>query len=221
MQLPPRYDNTAAAGPRCGAPNDCVESQWGYAIAPGTVPLVHPSTPRHPCGVHIRLLALGLVVTASLLLIVDALSGQDATAAGRHYTDHTRLLYYLDAAGHEQPVKTPEDWQKRRRDILAGMQEAMGPLPDRSHLPDFDVKVGEEGKSKELTEYMLSFVAEPTEPGGPPDRIPVYLYIPTDRPAGKRLPAILALHPTSPRGKHEITGEGQANRAYGRELARR
>src|SRR4051794_34719527 len=107
----------------------------GVRNRPGAVPLVHPRAPRHPCGVHIRLRAIGVIVTASLLLVAAGLPGQDANANGRHYTDHKRLLYYLAAAGREQPVKTPEDWQKRRRDIPAGMQEEMGPLPDRSHMP--------------------------------------------------------------------------------------
>ena len=170
---------------------------------------------------HIRLLVLGLVVTASLLLVATALPGQHASANGHHYTDHTRVLFYLDPAGHEQPVKTAADWANRRRDILAGMQEAMGPLPDRSHLPPLDVKVLEQVKGDGFTRLTINFVAEKTEPDGREDRIPAYLFLPADRPAGKRLPAILALHPTSPLGKGEITGAGKDNRAYGLELARR
>ena len=124
---------------------------------------------------HIRLLALALVVTASLLLLSAALPGQDASATGRHYPDHTRLLYYLDAAGDEQSVKTPADWASRRRDILAGMQEAMGPLPDRSHLPPLDVRVTEQVKGDGFTRLTISFVVEQTEPDGREDRIPAYL----------------------------------------------
>ena len=50
-------------------------------------------------------------------------------------------LVYQDANGETQPVKSAKDWAKRREQILAGMQQAMGPLPDRSHLPPFDLKV--------------------------------------------------------------------------------
>ena len=35
------------------------------------------------------------------------------------------------------------------------------------------------------------------------DRVPAYLLVPEDRPASKRLPAMLALHQTTPLGKKE------------------
>jgi fermentation-respiration switch protein FrsA (DUF1100 family) len=54
-------------------------------------------------------------------------------------------------------------------------------------------------------------------------RIPAHLYLPTDRPAGQRRAAMLALHQTSARGKKEVSGEegAAANQAYGKELAQR
>ncbi len=47
------------------------------------------------------------------------------------YRDHAALLAYRDDAGAEHPVKTAQDWAIRRRHILNGMQQAMGPLPAR------------------------------------------------------------------------------------------
>src|SRR5262245_58166054 len=46
------------------------------------------------------------------------------------YPDKANLLVLRDADGKEQPIRTAADWAKRREHILAGMQEAMGPLPD-------------------------------------------------------------------------------------------
>ena len=54
------------------------------------------------------------------------------------YPDHSRLLILRDAAGKETPVKTKEDWAKRREHILLGMQQAMGPLPPREDPPKIE-----------------------------------------------------------------------------------
>ena len=60
----------------------------------------------------------------------------DGRAAGapvaKPYIDHTRPLYFLGDDGTEHPVRSPENWARRRADILAGMQEVMGPLPPRT-----------------------------------------------------------------------------------------
>jgi dienelactone hydrolase len=96
------------------------------------------------------------------------------------------------------------------------MQEVMGPLPDRSHLPPLDVKVTEELTTENFTRRSLSFVLKEGQ-----HRIPVYLFIPTSATPGKRLPAMLALHQTTPTGKAETAGMGKPNMAYGLELARR
>ena len=130
---------------------------------------------------------------------------------------HKRLMTYIDAQGHEAPVRTPADWARRRTQILAGMQEAMGPLPDRTHLPGLDMKVTESVRGEGFTRQTISFVGERTDHE---DRIPAYLFVPDHR-ATERVPAILALHPTSAVGKGEIAGAGKPNRQYGLELARR
>src|SRR5437764_14054275 len=108
-------------------------------------------------------------------------------------TDHTRPLVYVDERGNEHPVKTPADWARRRAAILAGMQQAMGALPDRSNLPPLDVKVSGQTKGDGFTRVTLTFVAEGS------DRVPADLYLPTSSAKGKRRPAVLALHQTSPR----------------------
>ena len=130
--------------------------------------------------------------------------------------DHARLTYYVDERGAEQPVKTPGDWARRREQILAGMQEAMGPLPDRSNLPPLDVKVTEETKGDGYARLTLSFVAEGK------NRVPADLYLPASAAKGARLPAILALHQTSVQGRRDLGGGAKnPNMGYAPELARR
>lgn len=138
------------------------------------------------------------------------------TQAPPAYSDHAHVMVYLDAAGRQHPVATAEDWAVRRGHILAGMQQAMGPLPDRTNLPPLDVKVTDTAAGDGYTRLTLSFAAEPG------DRVPAHLYLPTNRPANRRLPAMLALHPTSPLGKGVVAGESTLpNRGYAVELAQR
>jgi hypothetical protein len=138
-----------------------------------------------------------------------------ALAAEPNYPDHSKVMVYRDGAGQEHPVKTPADWQIRRRHILAGMQEAMGPLPDLKHSPPLDMQVrGEPYQGDGYQRLTISYVSEPG------DRTPAYLYLPDNRPAGTRSPAILALHPTSPLGKDVVDGSGpRANRGYAVEVS--
>lgn len=127
---------------------------------------------------------------------------------------HGDLSYYTDAAGAKQSVKTVEDWRKRREQILAGMQEAMGPLPswDRSQPPQ--VRVAGERKVEGLIEKHIFLAVEPG------DELPALLYVPEN--AAGRLPAIVALHPTGAPGKRLIAGEDpKVNRGYGIEMAQK
>ena len=130
--------------------------------------------------------------------------------------DHARLMVYWDAGGQERPVKTPQDWAVRRRQILAGMEAALGPLPDRSKLPPLDMRVTARVEGDTFTRLTVSYQAEAN------DRVPAYLFLPKNRPAGRRVAAMLALHQTTAIGKGEVAGlGGSANLHYGIELAQR
>ena len=95
------------------------------------------------------------------------------------------------------------------------MQQAMGPLPDRSNLPPLDVQIEETFDGPTFTRYKLSFLADDN------DRVPCYLFIPKGLD-GRRVPGILALHQTTPLGKMEPAGLGpNENKHYGLELAKR
>ncbi|MED5381002.1 MAG: dipeptidyl aminopeptidase, partial [Verrucomicrobiota bacterium] len=148
----------------------------------------------------------------ALSLLASALTGLVAEPSG---TDHSRLLVYRGQSGGEHPVKTPADWAKRRQQIVEGMQQAMGPLPNRTVLPPLDMRVRDQTDGDGFTRLSIDFVTEKN------DRLPALLYRPKAKPLAKRA-GILALHPTSPLGKHRVTKEGGApNRAYAYELAKR
>ena len=94
----------------------------------------------------------------------------------------------------------------------------MGKLPDQSHLPPLDMQTMERVKGEGFTRIAISYALGCGREGR---RIPAYLLIPNDASTTNRLPAMLALHQTTPMGKAEVIGLGKANLAYGLELARR
>jgi len=159
---------------------------------------------------------LRVIVFTLLSLAAFSVGGLLAESPAPAYPDHSNLLVYRDAAGQEHPVRTPEDWAIRRRHILMGMQEAMGPLPDRSKLPPLDMQIKAEEKGDGFRRLTITLLTEGT------DRLPAYLYVPTGLAQGERRPGILALHPTSDLGKGVVAGLGpKENRAYALELAQR
>ncbi len=142
--------------------------------------------------------------------------------------DHRDLSYFTDDSGQQQPIRTRDDWAIRRSQILSGMQEAMGSLPSSTAPADFGLQVVADARLHEVRRITLTMAVE----NG--DRLPLDLYLPAELveavdpaslltlSANKKLPAILALHPTGALGKRIIAGEGpRGNRQYGLELARR
>ena len=165
----------------------------------------------------LRRLLLCLIAVA-LLLSWRITAWTDPTSAAKSspYPNHRDLLVYADKSGELKPVKTVADWQHRRADILKGMEEAMGPLPSRDQLPSLDVKVSDEIKGPGFIRRTITFTPEKG------DRLPADLYLPDPLPAGTKLPAMLALHPTGTLGKRIVAGEGpRTNRQYAMELAQR
>jgi dienelactone hydrolase len=154
---------------------------------------------------------------ASFVLLIAACCVVAEEPAAPAVVDHSRLMVYWMADGQEHPVRTAADWAVRRRQIIVGMERAMGKLPDRSHLPPLEVKVVERLERDGFTRLGITYV------GADNARIPAHLYLPKNRRAGQRGAAMLALHQTSSRGKKEVSGEdgGPANQAYGKELAER
>lgn len=148
-----------------------------------------------------------------LLLLPTVAAGEEG---GASYPDHSCLMVYRDADRREQPVRTKDDWAIRRRHILVGMQEAMGPMPDRAKRPPLEMQVKERVEGDGFERLTIAFQVEEN------DWLPAYLYRPTGGAPRQRVAAMLALHPTSPLGKGVVAGLGpRENRAYGLELAQR
>src|SRR5688572_2708810 len=101
----------------------------------------------------------------------------------------TNLLISVTSAGKIVPVRSVDDWQHRRRSILEGMQEVMGPLPGNAKRCPLEMRVEED---IDCGDYRRQLISYSSEPGG---RVPAYLLIPRGSSTAK-LPAILALHQT-------------------------
>ena len=125
------------------------------------------------------------------------------------------LLFYKDSDGRQRRVTTLAEWEIKRKQILRGMQDAMGELPDRSALPPPDMEIAGKLKEDNYTRLTIHFTAAAEE------RVPAYLYVPNQK-EGKRYPAMLAAHPTGAAGKGIVDGQTKLpNRAYAKELAQR
>jgi len=152
----------------------------------------------------------------SLLVFLNGSALIPLPSIAQQHITHTKLLEYYSEDGRVEPVLSPEDWSKRRKQILEGMQLAMGHLPDRPDLVDLEVKVINEIKGKGFVRQSITFAGELG------DRIPALLYIPTNILKDNKFPGMLALHPTGSLGKRIVAGEGPLdNRQYGLELAQR
>src|SRR4051794_28220826 len=68
----------------------------------------------------------------------------DKSTTSSPHIEHQYLSYYLRDDGTRASIHTVADWQHRRRQILAGMQEAMGPLPRPKSPVPLDVQILEE-----------------------------------------------------------------------------
>src|ERR1051326_5978498 len=81
---------------------------------------------------------IGLLLSPTL-----ALYGVDA-ADQLSRLPRTNLLVYHNRKGEIAPAKSKADWQKRRSEIIQGMQEIMGPLPGREKRCPLETKIESE-----------------------------------------------------------------------------
>jgi predicted amidohydrolase YtcJ len=128
------------------------------------------------------------------------------------------LMVFRGEQGRVMPVQTTDDWQKRRGEIVRGMETVMGKLPGAERRCPLDVKIGQE---TDCGSYVRRLVTYSSEPGG---RVPAYLLVPKSVLAsGTRAPAVLCLHPTDNTIGHRVVVGlgGRPNRQYASELAER
>ena len=98
------------------------------------------------------------------------------------------------------------------------MTEVMGPLPGPEKWCPFDLRTEQRTNCGSYLRLLLTYASEPGS------RVPAYLLVPHQALTGaKKLPAILALHPTDMRYGHRVLVEqlSSSYRAYGRDLAER
>ncbi len=132
--------------------------------------------------------------------------------------DHAQLLVFRGSDGQPNPVKTIADWEKRRAEILAGMQKVMGPLPGPEKRCPLQIELQDEKDCGSYVRRAIIFRPEPKS------IIPAYLLIPKTALKGNQpAPGVLCLHPTDDKiGNKTVVGLGGApHRAYAAELAER
>ncbi len=165
---------------------------------------------------HFSLL-LGLIFSSIFSLSASAEPKQKIVAPER--LDRTNLLLYHNRAGEVVNGKTKADWEKRREEILAGMQQVMGKFPGKEKRCPLDVKIEE---NVDCGSYIRQFLTYSSEPNS---RVPAYLLIPKKALAqgAKNFPAMLCLHSTDMTLGHKtVVGlGGKEHRDYARELAER
>jgi pimeloyl-ACP methyl ester carboxylesterase len=142
--------------------------------------------------------------------------GQTARAVPR--LSRTDLLLYPAREGEVRQAKSRADWLNRRREIVAGMEQIMGPLPGKAKRCALDPRLIEEADCGAYVRRLITYASEPGS------RVPAYLLVPKPALTAKRkFPAILALHPTDMEYGNRVTVESirEQYRAYGRDLAER
>ena len=152
----------------------------------------------------------------------------DDQAAKPSEIRHSDLSVYRADDGTLKPIRTTDDWALRRKQIIAGAEAAMGPMPSLENQPAFDIRLTEDVRIGKVRRLTMTIAVESS------DRLPLDLYLPesmadvvnvndllnSDSPT--KLAAIVALHPTGAAGKRIVCGEGEKHgRQYGLELAQR
>ena len=158
----------------------------------------------------------------ALLISTASAAQQEKPATPPNHPGHSDLSYYLQPDGTRAPIQTPADWQQRRVHILAGMQEAMGPIPHpKSPLP-LDMQILEDYKGDGYSRRKLAYHTDDRK-----QTIHAWLLIPIEenaviRSTPLKRPAILCLHQTTPRGKDSVVGlDDRPTMHYAKELAQR
>src|SRR6266446_3131484 len=154
-----------------------------------------------------------------LTLFSTSSSPYDAEVALPHLRlPRTNLLVYHNRKADVLPVRSKSDWLKRRAEIIAGMQTITGPFPGAKKSCPLEVRAEPE---TDCGSYVRRFITYASEPGS---RVPAYLLIPKIALAQrKRVPGILALHPTDAEQGHRVVIDSVRDyyAAYARELAER
>lgn len=155
-----------------------------------------------------------LLLTISVATTVSSQVSAQQTAR----LDRTNLLQYRATSGEVNPVTSSSEWEHRRQQILAGMQQVMGTYPSTKNRLAPAIEILEEADAGTYVRRLITYQSEAD------DRTPAYLCVPKDVLAGKRkAAAVLCLHPTDNTVGHKVVVGlgGRAGRQYAAELAER
>ena len=169
-----------------------------------------------------------ILITTTCAVARTSNAGSDENATATAEIRHSDLSVYRADDGTLKPIRTTDDWELRRQQIIAGAQAAMGAMPTLENLPAFDVQLTEDVRIGEVRRLTLTIAVEGS------DRLPLDLYLPesladmvdvkdlVNAGSPSKLAAVVALHPTGAAGKRIVAGEGgKSGRQYGLELALR
>lgn len=162
----------------------------------------------------------------SYFALVLAATGAVPLCASAVPPSHEDLSYYLKSDGTQARIRNADDWQRRRAQIITGIEEAMGPLPRPEKTVPLDVQIVEEHQEDG---YIRRKVAYHTD--DPHKRVRAWLLLPSpDRPragsvsarSNPRRPAVLCLQQTTLNGKNSPSGlSDRPTMHYALELAKR
>ena len=157
------------------------------------------------------------------LLLCNVAFSEDVKSTPPSYIEHQDLSYYLRDDGARAPIRTPADWEKRRAQILAGMEQVMGPLPHPKTPVPLDVQTLEEHQEDGYIRRKIEY-----HTGDPKQTVRAWLLLPSASGKGAtgegalKRPAVLCLHQTNVRGKDSPAGLFERPQVhYGKELAQR
>ena len=192
--------------------------------------ITHAFSKRSFAKTKWRRLPAGCLLGLAVLLAnpQQTLNAQDAQdARGAAPNAPTRLdafqpLFYRDGS-QVKTATTVEQWQKRRAEVIRGMQQVMGALPQREGDLRLDMKIVEDDDVGAYVRRLITYRADRGEP------VTAYLCIPksvlnaSGKPNGKKAPAVLCLHPTDNKIGHKVVVGlgGRPNRQYASEQAER
>jgi dienelactone hydrolase len=163
---------------------------------------------------------LALIASCAIVAIVRADEPQNASRPPLPpRLPRDNLLVYRGSDNNPAPVRSIDDWQQRRREIMAGVQAVMGPLPSDEKRSSLDIQVEEEVDCGSYVRRRITYGSEPNS------RVPAFLLAPKSAllDGAKPVAAVLCPHPTdNQHGYGVVVGlGGKANRQYAAELAKR
>lgn len=128
---------------------------------------------------------------------------------------HLDLTYVLDRVGARRPLRTPADWEERRRQIVWHFEQAAGEFPGPARKVPLQLQILEEREEEGVMRRKVRYQTEHNA------QVTAWLLRPAGEVAGPR-PAALCLQQTTEVGKDEPAGvRGDPGLHYALELTRR